>query len=130
MMFEDGGALGFGGVGGENGFDRNVLHRGAQSGFGKSTGAKIGEIIEPEAGLAFLTAGILGAAADLVGGVLLDNIEKLKDDGKSLAVLGGQVGEPRLLAIVVETRTQKRSQIRIALFFEHFREEAANFVEV
>ena len=51
---------------------------------------KVGEIIEPQAGLTFLTARIFGAASDLIGGVFLDDIEELEDDGKGLAVFGGQ----------------------------------------
>ena len=90
MMFENGGALGFRGMRGEDGLDRDLLHRSAQRGFGETTRAQIAEVIEPEAGLAFLTARIFGAAADLIGGVFLDDIEKLKNDGKRLAIFGGQ----------------------------------------
>jgi hypothetical protein len=90
---------------GEYGLDGGLVHRAAQSGFGKSALAKVAEVIEPEAGLAFLTAGIFGAAADLIGGILFDNIEKLKDDGKSLAVLGWQGGEFSRRTGVVETRS-------------------------
>ena len=87
-MFEDGGALSFGGVRGEDGFDGDVLHGGAERGFREAAGAKIGEVVEPQAGLAFLAARILGTAADLIGGVFLDDIEELEDYREGLAVFG------------------------------------------
>lgn len=89
MLFEDGGALGLGGVGGEDRFHLDLAERGGDgirrgAGFAQGT-----ELFGPEA---LLDLGSLGGFAEVphgFGGVFLDGIEELEGHGEAEAEAWG-----------------------------------------
>ncbi len=78
MLFEDGGALGLGGVGGEDGFHVDIVE-GLPDGFGGGAIAlEFGELVRPQAAFRLGAFRGLTEVAHGFGGVFLDGIEDLE----------------------------------------------------
>lgn len=93
MLFKDGGPLGLGGVGGEDGFHVHIVE-GLPDGFrGGTVALEFGELIGPEASLGLGAFGGLAEVAHGFGGVFLDGIEELEGHRKTERQPRGRGGQ-------------------------------------